>query len=211
MKIEIDYNGAYAVCKVNGRFIHQCDSLTRAQAFSAFRTIEQHFRREERNKTKKSDVNCSLDENKNAKELLFAICRVLREFGYHKESARYFVKPDNEEPVILHLEERNTWKIKHHDFNGYTKYVKEMGEVHLNRWNELNHSLFSEFNKDGYICTIPLEEQVIAFAERMGFKITDIRNLSLTLKEIILAYRKINKFPTAFNKYIKRFCNDNKC
>lgn len=52
MKIEIDYNGVYAICKVNDRFIHQCDSLTRAQAFSAFRTIKQHFCREERNKIK---------------------------------------------------------------------------------------------------------------------------------------------------------------
>ena len=207
MKIEIDYNGAYAVCKVNGKYLYQCDSLTIAQTFSAFRTIEQHFRRE----GKLPNEEQSLDKVRESKELLFAICRVLREFGYHKESDRYFVKPDNEEPVILHLEKRNTWKRKHYDFNGRDKYVKEMGGAHLNRWNELSYGLFSEFNKDGYICTIPLEEQVIAFAERMGFKITDIRNLSLTLKEIILTYREINKFPTAFNKYIKRFCNDNKC
>lgn len=117
MKIEIDYNGAGAVCKVNGKYLYQCDSLTIAQTFSAFRTIEQHFRRE--GKLPKEEQ--SLDKVRESKELLFA------------------------------------------------------------------------------------------FAKRMGFKITDIRNLSLTLKEIILAYRKINKFPTAFNKYIKRFCNDNKC
>lgn len=108
---------------VNGKCLYQCDSLTIAQTFSAFRTIEQHFRREGKLPKKKQ----SLDEVRESKELLFAICRVLREFGYHKESARYFIKPDNEEPVILHLEERNTWKLKHHDFNGYTKYVKEMG------------------------------------------------------------------------------------
>ena len=48
MKIEIDYNGAYAVCRVNGKYLYQCDSLTIAQTFSAFRTIEQHFRREEK-------------------------------------------------------------------------------------------------------------------------------------------------------------------
>ena len=122
MKIEIDYNGAYAVCKVNGKYLYQCDSLTIAQTFSAFRTIEQHFRRE--GKLPKEEQ--SLDKVRESKELLFAICRVLREFGYRKESARYFVKPDNEEPVILHLEERNTWKRKHHDFNGYDKYVKAM-------------------------------------------------------------------------------------
>ena len=31
MKIEIDYNGAYAICKVNGKYLYQCDSLTIAQ------------------------------------------------------------------------------------------------------------------------------------------------------------------------------------
>ena len=46
MNIEIDYNGAYAICRVNGKHLYQCDSLTIAGAFSAFRTIEQHFRRE---------------------------------------------------------------------------------------------------------------------------------------------------------------------
>lgn len=109
MKIEIDYNGAYAVCRVNGKYLYQCDSLTIILTFSAFRTIEQHFRRE------------------------------------------------------------------------------------------------GKLPKDGYICTISLEEQVIAFAERRGFKITNAKNLSLILKKIILAYIKINKSITAFNKYIKRF------
>lgn len=57
----------YTVCRVNGKYLYQCDSLTIAQTFSAFRTIEQHFRREERNKTKKSSANCSLGENKKPK------------------------------------------------------------------------------------------------------------------------------------------------
>lgn len=52
MKIEIDYNGAIAVCKVDGKYIGDCDSLTRARTFSAFRTIEQHIRREEKQKPK---------------------------------------------------------------------------------------------------------------------------------------------------------------
>ena len=47
MKIEIDYDGATAVCKVDGKYISDCDSLTRARTFSTFRTIEHHFRREE--------------------------------------------------------------------------------------------------------------------------------------------------------------------
>lgn len=46
MKIEIEYNGAFATCKVNGEYLHQCDSLTIAQTFLAFKTIEQHFYRE---------------------------------------------------------------------------------------------------------------------------------------------------------------------
>lgn len=46
MKIEIDYNGSYAICRVNGKYIHECDPLTRGQALSAFSCIEQHLRRE---------------------------------------------------------------------------------------------------------------------------------------------------------------------
>lgn len=50
MKIEIDYNGSYAVCKVDGKHIAQCDPLTRGQALSAFSCIEQHLRREAQEK-----------------------------------------------------------------------------------------------------------------------------------------------------------------
>lgn len=45
-KIEIKYNGAYAICKVNGKYFNECDSLTKAKALGAFRCIEQdHYRR----------------------------------------------------------------------------------------------------------------------------------------------------------------------
>ena len=46
MKIEIDYNGSYAVCKVDGKHIMQCDALTMAMALSSFRCVERHVRRE---------------------------------------------------------------------------------------------------------------------------------------------------------------------
>ena len=46
MRIKIEYNGSYAVCKVDGKYIHECDSLTQASALQAFYTIEQHLRRE---------------------------------------------------------------------------------------------------------------------------------------------------------------------
>lgn len=48
MKIEIEYNGSYAVCKVDGKYFQQCDSLTKAQTLSAFSCIEQDFRRNAR-------------------------------------------------------------------------------------------------------------------------------------------------------------------
>lgn len=57
MKIEIDYNGATVVCKVDGKSIGDCDSLTRARTFLAFRTIEQHIRREEKQKPKSQPNN----------------------------------------------------------------------------------------------------------------------------------------------------------
>lgn len=49
MRIEIDYKGSYAVCKVDGKHIMQCDALTRGIALSAFSCIEQHVRREAQN------------------------------------------------------------------------------------------------------------------------------------------------------------------
>lgn len=44
-KIEIEYNGAFAICKVNGKYFNECDSFTKAKALGAFRCIEQDFRR----------------------------------------------------------------------------------------------------------------------------------------------------------------------
>lgn len=45
MNIEIEYKGSYAVCKVDGKYFQQCDSLTKAMVLSAFSCIEQDFRR----------------------------------------------------------------------------------------------------------------------------------------------------------------------
>lgn len=44
-RIEIEYNGAYAICKVNGKYFNECDSFTKVKALGAFRCIEQDFRR----------------------------------------------------------------------------------------------------------------------------------------------------------------------
>lgn len=48
MRIEIEYNGAYAICKVDGKYFQQCDSLTKSKALSAFRCVEEDFRRNAR-------------------------------------------------------------------------------------------------------------------------------------------------------------------
>ena len=45
-KIEIEYNGAYAVCKVDGKYLHQCDKETIIKVLSAFRCIEQSVKRD---------------------------------------------------------------------------------------------------------------------------------------------------------------------
>ena len=52
MKIEIDYNGAFAVCNIElmeepGKIVNFNDADTKIQtyAMSAFRTIEEHWRR----------------------------------------------------------------------------------------------------------------------------------------------------------------------
>ncbi len=53
MKIEIEYNGAYTICKVDGKHIAMCDALTMAHALSAFRCVEQHLRREAQEKKRR--------------------------------------------------------------------------------------------------------------------------------------------------------------
>ena len=53
MKIEIEYNGAFAVCSIEpmeepGRMVpfNEADTKSQAYALDAFRTIEEHWRRE---------------------------------------------------------------------------------------------------------------------------------------------------------------------
>lgn len=53
MKIEIDYNGAFAVCRIEpmdepGRMVpfNEADTKSQTYALGAFRTIEEHCRRE---------------------------------------------------------------------------------------------------------------------------------------------------------------------
>lgn len=57
MKIEIDYNGSYAVCKVDGKHIMQCDALTMAITLSSFRCVERHVRREAQKKRECVDLS----------------------------------------------------------------------------------------------------------------------------------------------------------
>lgn len=45
-KIEIEYNGALAICKVDGKFLHQCNKETIIKVLSAFRCIEQSVKRD---------------------------------------------------------------------------------------------------------------------------------------------------------------------
>lgn len=45
-KIEIEYNGSIAICKVDGKYIHQCNMETKIKLLSAFRCIEQSMKRD---------------------------------------------------------------------------------------------------------------------------------------------------------------------
>lgn len=48
IEIEIKYNGAYSICKVNGKYFNECDSFTKAEAICALRSvIMDHYRRTE--------------------------------------------------------------------------------------------------------------------------------------------------------------------
>ena len=45
-KIEIEYNGALATCKVDGKYLYQCDKSTIVRVLSAFRCIETSLKRD---------------------------------------------------------------------------------------------------------------------------------------------------------------------
>lgn len=46
IEIEIKTNGAFEICKVNGKYISQCDKETIVRTLSAFRCIEQGLKRD---------------------------------------------------------------------------------------------------------------------------------------------------------------------
>lgn len=47
MEIDIKYNGAYAICKVNNKLLYKCNKETIARVLSAFRCIEQSIKRDD--------------------------------------------------------------------------------------------------------------------------------------------------------------------
>lgn len=46
VKIEIEYNGAFAICKVDGKYLYQCNKETIIRVLSAFSCIEQSVKRD---------------------------------------------------------------------------------------------------------------------------------------------------------------------
>ena len=56
--ITVDYDGTFAICKVSGvdekgvpfkeQSFNSCDSLTKAMVLGAFRTVEEHHKREQK-------------------------------------------------------------------------------------------------------------------------------------------------------------------
>jgi len=135
------------------------------------------------------------------KEMIFAISHILREFGFHKESTHYFVKPKGEKATLLRMNLSNHWNKKHYDWNGYDRYTPEMG-LATDFYGSICIPLCSEFEKSGYICTVPNDEQIKSFAERKGFEIRT-ENLSEILTDLIAAYRGKMNESKAFEKYIK--------
>lgn len=45
MKIEIEYNGSIAICKIDGKLFNDCDSFEQIYAMDAFRTIINDWKR----------------------------------------------------------------------------------------------------------------------------------------------------------------------
>ena len=135
------------------------------------------------------------------KELIFAISHILRELGFRKESAHYFIKPKGESPTLLRINTLNHWYFKHYDWNGVNRYFPSMASTIKYCGNKII-PLYTEFEKSGYICTVPNDVQIKSFAERQGFEIRT-GNLSEILIDLIAAYRGKKNESKAFEKYIK--------
>lgn len=136
------------------------------------------------------------------REQIFAISHVLREFGFRKESHCYFVKPKGEKATLLRMNFANFWHLQHYDWNGVNSYVPKMG----NTWDAFGKEgvpVFAKFEKSGYICSVPNDEQILSFAKRHRFEIRNIKNLSDILFDLIMAFRDKSKDYKAFEKYMK--------
>ena len=135
------------------------------------------------------------------KEMIFAISHILREFGFRKESTHYFVKPKGDKATLLRMNLSNHWNLKHYDWNGVDNYTPSMCKT----WDfngTICIPLYSEFEKSGYICSVPSCEQILSFSETQGFEIR-MGNVSETLADLIAAYREKKNKTKAFEKYMK--------
>ena len=47
MKIEIDWNGAFAICKLDGKPFNYCNTKYQTFALGAFLCIKEHWKREQ--------------------------------------------------------------------------------------------------------------------------------------------------------------------
>lgn len=135
-------------------------------------------------------------------DISFAISHVLRELGFHKESSFYCVKPKGQEPVAFQMNYDNCWKIKHHDWNKDAIFKPSYGEP-WSFYDSIHYPYYQKFDEEGYICTLPSNDQINSFCERNGFPLEcSLTDNNAILLHLIKVYRKKAKQPRAFEKYI---------
>ena len=140
-------------------------------------------------------------------DINFAICHLLRELGFHKESDMYFVKAKYKKPKALHIILNNFWHLKHNDWNETNGYVVSMGNTWKTPWGGTGIPYFSPYNKNGYLCTIPTIEQVKDFDKRLNINI-DYTSKNTILASLIFYYRNKSKHnKNSFEYYLKQ-CNN---
>lgn len=132
----------------------------------------------------------------------FALCHLLREIGFHKESDIYFVKAKGKAPKILPIRKDNYWHLEHYDWNKREKYVREMGT----KWKTWNNKdgipFFSYYDFDSYLCTIPGIEQIKEFANSNNIEI-DYTNKGTILISLIKYYRSKSRYnKNGFEGYL---------
>lgn len=137
----------------------------------------------------------------------FALCHILRELGFHKESDIFFVK-SFKGIKVLPLVKNNYWNLKHYDWNKYEKYKPEFSKPSYHDDGTIwAISQFPYYDYEGYICTIPGLQQIRDFCNLNNIH-AKFNNKGTLILSLIEFYRSKSKHHrNAFEGYVHAIKN----